>query len=240
MKIKSALICFGLLFSTTLAKAMPSIPFDGYLVLDGNDDIATTNVSASTLDEITIETFFLLETGSNSPFDKLQIVSTNDWTLYVIRYSIGGTRTGCIGYLGPGGWEHCKTSAIGLNAWHHLALTVKNGQGQFYLNGETFGNPHSIPIPMLNGTLNVGNNFNGYLDELRISDIARYNANFAIPSQKFICDNNTLNLWGFDEPEGSTAFSDRCGESSLLGQNGAHSEGGLTLAFEVYLPQIIK
>ncbi len=238
MKIKNALILFVLLFSTTLAKAMPDIPFNGYLVLDGIDDIATTTLSISTPSKLTIETFFLLETGSSSPVDRLEIISGNNWKLYVIRYSLLGTRTGCIGYTGPGGWEHCQTSTIGLNVWHHLAFTIENGQGQFYLNGEAFGSPHAVTVPSLNETLSVGNNLNGHLDEIRISEIARYDSNFSVPSQKFDCDSYILSLWGFDEPEGSTQFNDRCGGNALLGINGAHSEGGLVLPNKVFLPQI--
>ncbi|MBN2147323.1 MAG: hypothetical protein JW726_08035, partial [Anaerolineales bacterium] len=66
MKTKGAVVVFVFLYSALLVKAAANVPFDGYLILDGNDDIATTNISVSTGDEITVETFFLLETGSNS------------------------------------------------------------------------------------------------------------------------------------------------------------------------------
>ena len=93
-------------------------------------------------------------------------------------------------------------------------------------------------MPTLSGDLTVGKNLDGALDELRLSGIARYSASFPIPSETFPCDNRTWALWGFDGPDGSTTFSDRCGGPTLVGQNGAHSEGGATLAFRLYLPQI--
>jgi hypothetical protein len=229
-----------LFISSTAAQAAPMAPFDGYLMLDGGDDVAVTSISGQSPAAITIEASILLTNGSSSPIDRLQIAATGDWIFYVTRYSLGGTRTGCIGYLGPGGWEHCRTSTMGLNVWHHVALTAQNGQGQFFLDGAAFGNPRSISTPTLGGALDVGRNLDGTLDEVRISSAARYHADFALPSQKFPCDSNTVALWGFDEPAGSTYFLDRCGGPALVGQYGARSAGGPYLARKAYMPLVFK
>lgn len=235
--ILACLIVFG---SLAGVQAASNAPFDGFLVLDGDDDVASAHVSAPTGDAITLETFFLLETGSNSPVDRLEILATDAWVFFVVRYSLAGTRTGCIGYLGPGGWEHCRTSTMGLNVWHHVAFTVQNGQGQFFLDGQPFGNPRSISVPTLRDSLTVGSNLHGRMDEVRISDRARYDANYPVPTQKFVCDDGTIALWGFDEPNGATVFGGRCGGPTLVGQNGAHSEGGPVLTPRVYLPLLLK
>lgn len=236
----TAALVLSLLLAAAPAGAAPDVPFGGYLVLDGQDDIAAAQIPASAQDEATIEALLFLESGSSSPADRLEIAATNTWSLYVTRYTLGGTRTGCVGYLGPGGWEHCRTSTMGLNVWHHVAFVVKDGQGQLFLNGELFGNSRPVSPPPLLGVLTVGRNLDGRMDEVRLSRLARYAADFDVPAEKFQCDAETMALWGFDEPHGSTAFNDRCGGPTLVGQNGVHSEGGAILAAQVYLPLMLR
>jgi hypothetical protein len=48
----------------------------------------------------------------------------------------------------------------------------------------------------------------GYLDELRVSNSARYIANFTAPAAAFTNDGNTLLLVHFDGTDGSTTFTD--------------------------------
>jgi hypothetical protein len=48
--------------------------------------------------------------------------------------------------------------------------------------------------------------FSGYLDELRISRVVRYEASFAPPDSPFVTDADTLALYHFDEGEGLSAL----------------------------------
>ena len=50
--------------------------------------------------------------------------------------------------------------------------------------------------------------FPGYIDELRISNSARYSANFTSPTAPFQNDANTLVLLHMDGTDASTAFFD--------------------------------
>jgi hypothetical protein len=47
--------------------------------------------------------------------------------------------------------------------------------------------------------------FNGFFDELRISRVLRYSANYARPGAAFGADANTVGLYHFDEGQGNTA-----------------------------------
>ena len=83
--------------------------------------------------------------------------------------------------------------------------------------------------------------FAGYIDEVRISKVARYNIakrNFT-PRTKFKNDAKTVALWHFDEPRGTRAFSDASGNAyHLMGKNGAETGGTLAVEAEGKLATI--
>ena len=75
--------------------------------------------------------------------------------------------------------------------------------------------------------------FAGYIDEVRISTVARYDVSKDgfTPRNKFKRDRETLALWHFDEPGGRRMFSDASGNSHhLVGEGGART--GIPLAVE--------
>ena len=75
--------------------------------------------------------------------------------------------------------------------------------------------------------------FAGYIDEVRISKVIRYNTakRGFTPQKKFKNDAKTVALWHFDEPKGTREFLDASGNAyHLVGKNGAETGG--TLAVE--------
>jgi hypothetical protein len=52
--------------------------------------------------------------------------------------------------------------------------------------------------------------FSGLIDEVRISSVARYTADFT-PEDRFTVDSDTLALWHFDEGTGTTATDEVSG-----------------------------
>ena len=75
--------------------------------------------------------------------------------------------------------------------------------------------------------------FAGYIDEVRISRVARYDVSKDgfTPNHKFKKDRHTIALWHFDEPGGRRNFSDASGNAyHLVGEGGART--GIPLAVE--------
>jgi len=72
--------------------------------------------------------------------------------------------------------------------------------------------------------------FAGYIDEVRISKVMRYNTakRSFTPRTKFKNDAKTVALWHFDEPRGARKFLDISGNAyHLVGKNGAKTDGAL-------------
>ena len=78
---------------------------------------------------------------------------------------------------------------------------VEKGSATF-TNSITTGNPNEIASSPTYGYKNL------YMDELRISRIARYTSGFTAPTAEFVNDSNTVLLVHFNGTNGSTTFTD--------------------------------
>lgn len=139
------------------------------------------------------------------------------------------------------------------NQWHHIAyqakrketITIVNNLAEILPQGTTIGHDLSKSGRPKDFTLggfgkkielpNVPNffwgSFTGYIDEVRISTVARYDVakDGFTPRKKFKKDVKTVALWHFDEPGGTRKFSDVSGNAyHLVGKNGAKT--GIPLA----------
>ena len=95
-------------------------------------------------------------------------------------------------------------NAITANTWTHYAL-VRNGTTfTMYRDGSSVGTPltddsssHSSAGGLEIGrrlAASGGNDFTGYLDDIRVSSTARYTSNFAAPTAAFTSDGDTVAL----------------------------------------------
>ena len=104
------------------------------------------------------------------------------------------------------------------NTWHHIAI-VRNGTTlTFYRNGVGGTAVTGVSGSFGGGVYYIGGiaasyNVNGYLDEIRVSNTARYTANFTSSTIPFINDANTLLLVHADGTNASTVFTD---DASLI------------------------
>lgn len=135
---------------------------------------------------------------------------------YPLTWSFGADRNGAIGFHYYNGSYISIKSAnaqVTTNTWYHMAA-VKNGSTvKVYLNGvekasaTISGTPQLITRP-----LSIGSYYRvgalAYIDEIRISKVARYTAAFTPSASAFSNDTDTLFLCHADGANGSTTFTD--------------------------------
>ena len=140
-----------------------------------------------------------------------------------------------------------------LNQWHHIAYQAKGKETATIVNDfvhilpqETilahdlakFKYPKDFTLGGFGKKVefhidHFWGSFAGYIDEVRISRVARYDVERKgfTPRKKFKADAKTVALWHFDEPSGTRKFSDASGNSHhLTGEGGART--GIPLAVE--------
>ena len=147
---------------------------------------------------------------------------------------------------GGGGTTPVKPMTLAPNQWHHIAyqakrketITIVNDISKTLPQGTIIGHdlskfwrPKDFTLGGFGKKIELPNlpnyfwsSFTGYIDEVRISTVARYDVakrDFT-PRKKFKEDGKTVALWHFDEPSGSRKFSDASGNAyHLIGENGA-------------------
>lgn len=99
--------------------------------------------------------------------------------------------------------------AIGDGNWHHVALQFNSGVMSLWCDGTkvsgdvtagTFGSSSSVFNLGGLAESNDSFDFDGDLDEVRISTTARYSgSSYAVPAAAFVADGNTAELWHLDD-----------------------------------------
>ncbi|MEK7163617.1 MAG: LamG domain-containing protein, partial [Patescibacteria group bacterium] len=146
--------------------------------------------------------------------------------------------SGCVAMFGTDTGSAAATYATGTTnvcdgKWYHLAGVQDGTSVRIYVNGKQ-ENSNTPVNTMTSQTTNatIGNKsglaanqwWNGKIDEIRISNSARYSSSFT-PSYRFKEDANTVALWHFDEGENNTCSggtNDVC-DSSSNGYDGAET-----------------
>jgi hypothetical protein len=114
-----------------------------------------------------------------------------------------------------------STSSVSNNTWYHVAVVRENGTFKLFFDGNLEATrTANLNIDTASGTttfrdIRIGmgdstndNSYNGFIDELRISSIARYSANFTPQTSAFSNDSTTLLLMHADGANTSTTFTD--------------------------------
>jgi hypothetical protein len=135
---------------------------------------------------------------------------------YPMNWSLGANRNGSLVFAYVvGSTFYTITSAVSLvaaGAWYHICFVKQSTAIAVYLNGTSVatgtlsGSVSTAARPFSIGSYyRVGSN--SYTDELRLSNTARYTANFT-PVGPFYNDPFTLLLLHFDGSNGSTIILD--------------------------------
>ena len=106
-------------------------------------------------------------------------------------------------------------TAFATGQFYHIALVNNAGTAQMYVNGTATGATTALSgsFGRSQRDLNIGAyggdySLNGWMDEVRISNTARYTAGFTAPTAPFVNDSNTLLLMHADGADASTVFTD--------------------------------
>ena len=107
-------------------------------------------------------------------------------------------------------------SAISTNTWYHIAVTRSGSSVRLFRDGVQQGSTATDTTTVWpnasNNKVYIGrdayNNIDGYVDEVRISNTARYTSGFTPESTQFTNDANTLLLIHMDGANGDTDFTD--------------------------------
>ncbi len=109
-----------------------------------------------------------------------------------------------------------------LNTWYHIAVS-RDGVGNIraFIDGTQIGSTQQVTATfynstalvvmgadMYNGSIHYGNALNGYMDEIRICNKAKYTSNFTAPTTALVSDSDTLLLLHCDGSDGGTSFPD--------------------------------
>lgn len=175
----------GAVISTTLSRFGGSSGFfDGasYILGDGSADYA---FGAS---DFTIEMWFYV------------VSTTGNHFLYCGRPAATQGAYPTIFFDGSGLYYfHSSANRITgatptVGVWQHLAVSRKAGStrmfvdgiqvGSTYVDATSYLNPANRPSVGMDG-FGLGAGFNGYIDEQRISNVGRYDANFVPPARPF-------------------------------------------------------
>jgi hypothetical protein len=160
---------------------------DDYLLGDGSSDFADgTN-------DFTIDLWFRVNTAT----------AQSSMVLYDTRpNAIGGAyQTIYIGsqklsyYTGSGAVPITGTTTVTYDTWHHCALVRQSGNTKLYLDGTQEGStysdptnyscPASRPVIAGKGYNLTEEEFGGWIDEFRKSNIARWTTNFTPPTAPY-------------------------------------------------------
>ena len=143
--------------------------------------------------------------------------------------------------------------ALSPNQWNHIAFQSKEKETTAIVNDVTnilprkttlahdlahFQHPKDFTLGGFGKKIEIHDDFfrgsfAGYIDEVRISTVARYDVSKDgfTPRNNFKKDKETIALWHFDEPGGRRIFSDASGnDHHLVGEGGART--GIPLAVE--------
>ena len=148
------------------------------------------------------------------------VFGTGDFTVEMwVKTSVDGKALADFYTNGQNGWQlllsggalqfyvtsAVKTGSISVidDVWHHLALVLSGGNLMFFIDGVQDGSPTALATNLSYQTtaLSIGAqvasrnsayDFNGYIDEVRITKAARYTANFTRPSVPFVTSGPTI------------------------------------------------
>ena len=200
----------------------------GALWLDGSGDRAegeeTIHPTSTNLESFTVEAWVL-------PYEKATgLIASDDAYDLKLKYDTAGANDGfgiSFSVRAPGvSIASVQFRQVAVGKWSHIAGMFDGSTKSISIAVDGFV---SAPTAFETNALRVSpvqnfavggrywdntETFHGYIDEVRVSDVVRYTERF-FPARHAL-DTNTLALFHFDEPPGSTTFADSSGNGHHL------------------------
>lgn len=184
---------------------------------------------------ITLEAWIWLRSLPKPGEQFVILEQPGSYRLSVISKKNGKGVEMCFSYLSQGGGSGLFTDDIeGVDKWQHIAA-IYTPKGIAFCRKSAFlylCRGFFLPLGKGEKGIYIGGGFpesgrrfssqlrevpfDGYIDEIRISDIARYSEDYKPPTAPFKPDEHTLALWHFDEGPGATQYKDASGKGNTL------------------------
>jgi hypothetical protein len=171
----------------------------GSISFDGNGDyllFPASNLYRFGTGPLTVEFWFYpLSSLTNAGIVDMRASSASNTGLLIRQGDGSSSGTVIYCWLGsPASTTAATQTGLNINQWNHIAVVRDNSNNlTVYVNGSG-GTPVARSIDLtdtnclvgaFNGATSSPNAINGYIDDLRISRMARYTANFTAPTAPF-------------------------------------------------------
>ena len=219
----SLTLVLSLVFATGAFAAPPQFAIEFNNANDDNMVLAQHSQSiAAIVDGITMEAWIFVTEAENTFNNHATVVGRQD--SYQTQVSDELVYKGAVwgtGENGFWGWE--GNAKVTLGAWHHVATSMDGKNMYTHVDGKLdINKPDGGPIKSVVMPYTVGHivrwtaPFEGLIDEVRLSDKARYtDRDYPIQDKEFEADANTVILYHFNEGEGFQAT-----DESIWGNHG--------------------
>ena len=174
------------------------------LLLDGTDDFVTSddNIDLSSGD-FTVD-MWIRPTNVTGYKGLWQSGTSSLLNVYLIGDQVQGTVAGSTTLF-------LSSTRISANVWTMISVEREGNVHRLYINGVLEQSSSTANRPD-DGVFSIGKNgfgdFNGYIDETRVSTVARYSgSSFTEPTTAFLLDTDTTALLHFDGANGSTTIT---------------------------------
>ena len=200
------------------------------LLLDGTDDFVTSDESIDlSSGDFTVDMWIRPDnvTGYKGLF---QSGTSSLLSVYLIGDQVQGTVAGSTTLF-------ISDTRVSANVWTMITVEREGNVHRLYING-TLEESSSTANRSDNGTFTVGKNgfgdFDGYIDEVRLSSVARYEGtSFTEPTSEFTVDKDTTALLHFNGTNGSTDIINATGVSVTITGGAVVSPDGASAAGEI-------
>jgi hypothetical protein len=140
----------------------------------------------------TVDFWMWINSSTNGQNERLVVFEGTTQTRGLL---ISDTTKTAIGVnLFGSGWQILSSAgAISNQTWIHVALVRSGSTTTLYINGTSVGSTTAQCLPTTNSSVSIGgntvrfasSNFNGYIDEVRISNTAVWTSNFTPPTSAY-------------------------------------------------------